>query len=119
MCSCDFESPTLYRARVVRARKAHRCQECCRAICKGDQYEQHTGMFDGIFYSGKTCQRCLDLRQYIETHAQYFCFSHGNLIDDAWDELREWGWPDGTGILFGALRRLHACVRPRTRGEDV
>lgn len=60
MCGCeDGEPPEFYRERLIsRARKAHRCCECSRAIPVGAAYRYTAGKWDGCFNEYTTCLRC-------------------------------------------------------------
>jgi hypothetical protein len=66
MCSVepdwDYESPEFLNERIVRARKAHKCEECRKTINPGEEYEYTTGKYDGAFFVVKTCSVCLELR---------------------------------------------------------
>jgi hypothetical protein len=46
-CFCDYDPPEFYWKRIRRARKQHKCEECCGYIMPGEQYECVTGKWDG------------------------------------------------------------------------
>jgi len=48
MCDCDIEGPEVFHKQTRRAAKDYKCDECRRVISKGEQYEIHAGMWDGI-----------------------------------------------------------------------
>lgn len=65
-CSCyDGESPQLYVARLIRARKQHRCVECYRTIEPGEQYENVRGLWDSVWKTYKTCLGCYRIREHL------------------------------------------------------
>ena len=64
MCMCETaESPSCMSRSTRRARKAHWCCECPRAIKPGDRYEYTSGVWDGYPHSFRTCRRCVVLRE--------------------------------------------------------
>jgi len=56
----DFESRYW-----LKARKDHKCYECCRVIVKGEKYQKFSGKYDGEFFEFKTCAACESLREHI------------------------------------------------------
>lgn len=58
MCWVYDESPVFYEECTPRAKKEHRCQECCRTIPIGARYQYCKGLFDGAFFTHKVCERC-------------------------------------------------------------
>lgn len=116
-CYCDYELPSAYDARVVKARKSHACEECGRVIEAGEQYERASGIWDGDPpQTFKTCRHCLELRQYIAAHVPCFCWAHGNMIQDAIDTIENFE-SESAGLLFGAGRRLVAIRRSQGEGR--
>lgn len=60
----DYGEPIeMYNAKLVRARKAHRCGECDDTIAVGDLHEVVTGRCDGEWLSHRTCARCCNVRK--------------------------------------------------------
>ncbi len=57
---CD--APILFEAKLVRARKPHRCCECRREIKPGSRYETAFGIWEGEASRFATCLLCYDLR---------------------------------------------------------
>jgi hypothetical protein len=102
-CFCDYDSPTVYSAATPKARKEHQCIECRCTIKSGEQYERVFGVWDGSADTFKTCQRCLNLREYVKAHVPCFCWAHGNMIDDAIQTAEGWN-REAPGLLFGAYR---------------
>lgn len=88
-CFCDYDPPTFYEQRIVCARKPHKCDECCRAIPKGCQYEYTSGLWDVYFDTFKTCMACVAARQYVKASVPCFCWAHGNLSEDIRETIRE------------------------------
>jgi hypothetical protein len=67
----------VHRARVVKARKEHRCDECGETIKARDLYENATGLWEGIWETYKTCARCVLVR------SDFFRgWLYGNLVAD-------------------------------------
>ena len=102
-CYCDSYSYP-YRAEARKARKAHRCSECFKPIPAGSRYEYATGKCEGEWFSAYTCERCLDLREYVQAHVPCLCWEHGNANEEIIETAREWAH-EAPGLLFGALRR--------------
>jgi len=112
-CACDYDPPEFYRKRSPKARKEHRCEECNRPIKPGDRYEYVTAKWEGYLSSFRTCQRCVDLRQWVKNNVPCFCWTHGGLLEDAEEAVSEacYRAPEETvGLRFGLLRRLHEPV---------
>lgn len=102
-CFCDYEAPTFYNKKTPKANRLHCCEECGGAIKAGEQYEYVAGHWDGSFGAFKTCQRCLNLREYVKAHVPCFCWAHGNMIEDAINTAEGWN-REAPGLLFGAYR---------------
>ena len=92
-CSCiDTSNDDGYSVclsqKIVKARKKHRCGECHQVILPGQEYERYTGIYDGDFFTAKTCSDCLSLRE-----SEIFCgnWRFGVIWDDFFDALREGG----------------------------
>jgi hypothetical protein len=111
-CSCDYDMPEFYTARIHTARKQHKCSECGCKINPGERYENVFGGWCGEVDNPKTCCRCLDLREYVKAHVPCFCFAHHNVHEDAMETAREWSH-EAAGLLFGAYRRMIAINRER------
>ncbi|VVE52134.1 hypothetical protein PMO31116_04728 [Pandoraea morbifera] len=110
-CYCDYDiDPTLYTRKVYTARKAHQCDECGRAIARGEAYEKVVGVWDGCLEMYKTCRHCTDARQYVKAHVPCACLSHGNLREDMLETVREYQ-RQAPGLLFGLYRFMVAAKR--------
>ena len=109
-CFCDYDAPAFYNRTMPKARKPHKCYECRGEILAGETYESVTGKWDYVD-TFKTCDRCLDLRTWVQNNVPCVCWAHGNLHDDlretvnaAWDRARA----EAAGLRFGFLRRMLA-----------
>lgn len=114
-CFCDYEPADIYSAKAIKAaRKQHRCDECSRAIAKGEPYEYVFAVWEGRPDVFKTCCRCLALREFVQTNVKCFCWAHGNMIEDAMETADQY-YEQGNGLLFGAYRRkvlIERAARP-------
>lgn len=88
-CYCDFDPAELYNVTTRKARKQHRCEECRRVIEPGESYENVMGKWDGDINYFKTCSHCLDVRKFVQNSVPCFCWSHGNMLQDACDTIHE------------------------------
>lgn len=105
-CYCDYdEYPSLYKAKMVRAAKEHRCHECRRPILAGEQYESVFAIWGGDAGAFKTCGHCVSLREWTKAHVPCTCWAHGNLINDLSSAIEEF-WIQTVGLKFGYMRRL-------------
>ena len=112
-CSCDYDPPEFYhRTTISKARKEHGCYECGGRILQGESYEHVFAKWDGDVGNVNTCQRCLDLREYVKAHVPCFCWAHGNVIDDAIETVRSYA-QEVPGLMFGAYRRQVAIRAAR------
>jgi hypothetical protein len=87
MCNCDVSEPKVYGARLVFARKSHRCCECGGEIAPGQPYEMVSGLWDERWGNFKTCTPCAEDRQSLECQ----CVNFGQLRDAYAEEV---GWSD-------------------------
>lgn len=108
-CSCAYDAPSFYECRIVTARKRHQCEECTGTILTGERYEYVSGLWDGYFNYYKTCERCIDIRQWTKNNVPCLCWAHGNMIEDcreAVEEAHHRAPTETTGLRFGFLRRI-------------
>lgn len=75
-----------FEARIVKAKKDHRCCECRRVILAGEQYEYLSMKYDGDFSTSKTCLGCAAVRE------AYSC-DGGVPIGEFWREMRDHVFP--------------------------
>lgn len=114
-CFCDFDAPSMFNARIVTARKQHKCGECARLIDTGDRYEYVCGIWSGRFETYKTCARCIAVREYVTAHVPCFCWCYTTMLLDADDHMREVAWQvPGMWMEYG---RLRVAVRKQPRME--
>lgn len=110
-CVCDYDPPEFYSCHVRRSRKQHRCEECLGTILPGEEYEVVAAKWDGYISQFKTCERCFDIRQWVQNNVPCLCWAHGNMIEDCKEAVEEAVFrapAETTGLRFGFLRRLHA-----------
>lgn len=65
------EFPSAYREVTRKARKEHRCCECCGFIQRGENYLYQSGIWDGEPSDYKTCSDCTALREQVITDCEY------------------------------------------------
>lgn len=90
-CCIDVgEAYELLRQDIRTARIPHRCGECQEEIRPGDRYEYAAGVYDGGWYTHRTCWRCLCVRRDF--------FSCGWIYENLREDFREcFGWDYVTG----------------------
>lgn len=109
VCYCDYDPPEFSSRRICVARKAHKCTECRGPIQPGEKYEYVAGRWEGEFCDFHTCERCVDLRQWVMNNVPCFCWAHGDMTQNATEaiEAATYRAPKETaGLYFGFLRRL-------------
>lgn len=80
----------------------------------GEQYEYVVGKWSGDFSSFKTCERCHDIRKWVENNVPCACWAYGNLDEDAKETINDAycrAPKETVGLRFGLLRRLVARDR--------
>jgi hypothetical protein len=92
VCECFYEgeNPDLFRSKMVKARKLHKCIECNTIITAGEIYERATGKWNGYFDSFATCKICAMIRKDFVP-----CSSFGEL---------DVNLEEGLGFLRGEIR---------------
>lgn len=65
------DMPSCYSLRIRKARKQHQCCECLGFIQPGEQYNYHSGIWEGKARSYTVCIECDDLRAEIDEPARY------------------------------------------------
>lgn len=113
-CYCDYDPPSVWSLAIHKARKAHKCCECRKPIAPGERYEYVWGIWDGSAGTYKTCERCLDLRQWVRNSVPCFCWYYGDMVENAMEAIDEaiGRAPDETrGVRFGFLRLLYKVKR--------
>lgn len=105
-CDWDYDQPSFYRETLIAAsRKQYRCDECRGPILKGEQYKQVVGKWEGDLDTFRTCQPCIELKQWAEISVPCFCASIGELHERA-REMVDDLWPTIPGFLFEWGRRV-------------
>jgi hypothetical protein len=74
MCNCDYETPTVYKEIIRRARKRHRCGECWGVIEYGVHYWENRGLWERKWSTHKTCGSC-----HVLASSLLDCYSFGDL----------------------------------------
>lgn len=116
-CVCDYDPPSFYHQEIRKARKPHKCNECGTPILPGERYEHVRAKWDYVD-NLDTCERCLDIRQWVKNNVPCFCWAHGNMIEDAKEAVEEAHFraPSETvGLRFGFLRRI--ALRDRVKAK--
>lgn len=88
----DYDGPTLYNDRFVRARIPHKCCECRRTIIPGFQYQKVTGKWEGYFNEHHTCMDCWNIRE-------AFRCGGGFIFGQLWETLADYRNDINTGCL--------------------
>lgn len=117
-CYCDYDPPEFYHKETRKARTPKKCFECRGPIAPGERYEHVCGKWDGRLNTYRTCDRCLELRDFVQGNVPCYCWAHGNIFDDARDAIEDaiYRAPDETrGLLFGFLRRRVKISRHNKR----
>jgi hypothetical protein len=83
-CSCiyvgdSYSGSEFYRSKIVTAKKRHKCCECHKSILPSEKYEYVSQLFEGEFFTHKTCLDCLSVRN------EFFC--DGWWFEDIWEHL--------------------------------
>lgn len=103
--SSDGKQCSFHRTLKPVARKEHLCCECRRTIKPGEQYLAESGMWDGGFYSHKTCADCWSMRCSFFGGGWYY----GHIWEDLEEHIRECG---------GDVGEIHlACLNPVALGK--
>ena len=103
-CYCDYKPAEFYHVTRPLARKEHKCYECGYRIQPGERYERVRTKWEGEVVVCKTCVYCLEMRDFLETRLDCFCWHHGNLIEDMIETVRDDPHnPPGLGMAFGRL----------------
>jgi hypothetical protein len=93
-CSCDHDGvpASVFRRKVIVARKQHKCCECGATIQPGEKYEKVDGLWEDMWEHHTTCAICDRIRQ-------DYCAPYTMLRETIWyglevDILGEWGEED-------------------------
>lgn len=113
-CYCDYDPPTFYNSVKRKARKQYECDECDGPILPGETYEYVSGLWEDMFSTFRTCERCRDLCTWVTNNIPCTCWAHGNMHDDLQESVTEATWrakDETVGVRFGFLRRKVAIEK--------
>ena len=106
MCRVEGSDPaTVYRERIVRARKPHQCGECGRVISVGERYRYAFSVYEGWGSSYYTCEHCCSGADWLARECGGYIFSE--VAEELWEHASE--YPD----LAIPLRRLFFGIQRR------
>lgn len=90
MCSCDFDydPPSVFNDKDVKARKPHQCSECHRVIAAGETYRRIFGVWDGDARSYTWCSHCCAGQSVYAALDDCHCYVFGGLWDDIHEAAR-------------------------------
>ena len=132
MCCCDDNPPKFYGCIDRKARKPHRCSECRRTIARGEQYREHSGLWDGHFDTFRWCAHCEAAhaiadrawseyqRKFDRFHVEDLCFCFGGLWEAIEESFRDWaGYREHAHVarLIAGARRKWTIKRGPRKGE--
>ena len=80
-CYNDYDPCEVYKERIPKSRKDHKCCECGERIPKGSEYELRDMLFYGKWHHYKTCLICAEI-------GQAFC-CHGRVATLLWELMSE------------------------------
>ena len=109
-CYCDYDPPEFSTSRIVKSKKKRRCYECCGIILPSEPYLYIAGKWEGYFETFTICQHCRNLRVWVSNNIPCFCWSYGNMVEDARyaiDDAYERAPNEVIGVRFGFNRRLY------------
>jgi hypothetical protein len=115
MSNGDMPAAKFYLVQERKARKQHRCLECCRDIKAGEVYQVTSGMWDGNIGRYKTCQHCLIATDWLMRECHGFLFE--GVLEDILNHADEFYYSAKTGETTAAsklgirLARLAVCMR--------
>lgn len=122
-CWCDYEPAQIYEQHIIKsARAKHACAECGRSILPGERYERTFGMWENQISVFKTCQDCLNIRQFVKNSVPCFCWAHGSMLDDAKEAIEaayDRAWNEVKGLFMGYGRLVIAARRKRNATRET
>jgi hypothetical protein len=118
MCMAEGADPaSVYREKIVTARKQHRCDECGRPIECGERYQYVFAIWEGSPGAYHTCQHCLVAQDWLRAECG------GWLFEGVEEDISEHVM--GAGAVFDAVRgygsgpaRLVVGIRRKWRRFD-
>lgn len=113
MCYCDFDRPKVAHETVRTARKEYRCDECGRAIAKGELYENHRLLHEDSWSTYRWCLHCAVAQGIAADLADCHCW----LYTQVWEDLREHAKdernPALSRLVIAARRQWTYCRGPK------
>lgn len=110
-CYCDYDLPEFCTESYPKARKQYRCYECGGFILPGEKHEYTAGKWDGELRYFRTCERCHDIRKWVQNNVPCLCWEYGSVDDSCKEAIEDavWRAPKETvGLRFGFKRRIVA-----------
>jgi len=103
MCMIDDCDPCdVYSAKVVKARKPHKCSECGRQISPGESYHYAFMVQEGHGDSFHTCQHCFVGAQWLITNCGGFV--HYSVLEEIREHASEYPYlSDGLAALADGM----------------
>lgn len=97
----DYENPSVWNQKIVKARKCHKCNCCGVNISPKETYLKHFSVYDGLASSERMCIQCYNLMlEFSKAHAGFMwspidfpyalreCLSEaGDKGDERWREM--------------------------------
>lgn len=116
--NCDCSCPTVYRAKLVKIRKPHKCCECGDKIQIGQHAEKVDALWESQFSTIYTCVDCVGVRDRVKAvfddendlccHGEMFEYLwHSDLLwdeDEIEEEASAWvpDYNESLGVIRGA-----------------
>ncbi|KAB2918507.1 MAG: hypothetical protein F9K29_08040 [Hyphomicrobiaceae bacterium] len=117
-CCCpDLDGPSVFDERLVKAKKAHKCTECCGVILPGEMYLKTWGIWEGEAHTFKRCADCIDLVKWAEAHVPCICWLYGETHSNIRDAMDEWD-RECPGLAAEADAKIKA-VRAKRRELQI
>ena len=89
MCMIDYgEGADVYVARVRKARKPHKCDECGRIVNAGEQYLYASMLYERHWSSFATCEHCQSASQWLSDNCGGYL--HGGVLEDIQEHRHEY-----------------------------
>lgn len=112
MCMIDDCEPcSVYRAKVCKARKEHKCSECGRTINKGEEYHYAFMVQEGYGDSFHTCQHCYVAAKWLIDNCGGFV--HQAVLEEIEEHAREYPY------LTAELSTLSDGMRGKWRDANM
>jgi hypothetical protein len=109
MCAIIEDQAEVSVERCRRARKAHRCLECARAINPGERYRRWATLYDGCWDSAATCAHCCEMLRWLTVicHGQYYS---GDAIEEVERHVDDVDWMAASDPLHWDEERVDQLV---------